>query len=166
MLSGETAIGEYPVAAVQVMDRIVGEAETLVFPRLTAAERRRTRAHAVCHAAVMLAAEIGAEALAAFTRSGRTAQILSKLRPAMPIFALCERASIARQLALWRGVVPLVVEPGGRRDDVTARIAQELRARGLVAEGGDVIVVGAAPRGPAGRTNFIRLLRLGGRTRK
>jgi pyruvate kinase len=160
MLSGETAIGEYPVATVQAMDRIVREAETMVAPLSATPERRSTRAHAVCHAAVTLAAEIGAKALAAFTRSGRTAQILSKLRPAVPIFALCERRSTAQQLALWRGVAPLVVEPYRGRADVTERIASELQMRGLVPEGGDVIVVGAARGGAAGRTNFIRLLNL------
>ena len=166
MLSGETAIGEYPVEVVQAMDRIIREAETLVVPALPAAERRRTPGHAVCHAAVTLAADIGAEALAAFTRSGRTAQILSKLRPGVPIFALCERVSTARRLALWRGVIPLLVEQSRRGDDVTVRIAQELQARALVPEGGDVVVVGAAPGGRAGRTNFIRLLHLGGGEKK
>ncbi len=160
MLSGETAIGEYPVATVEAMDRIVREAETMLTPASTAPEHRSTRAHAVCHAAASLAAEIGAQALAAFTRSGRTAQILSKLRPAVPVFALCERRVTARQLTLWRGVAPLVVERYHRREDVTERIAAELRARDLVPEGGDVVVVGAARGGPAGRTNFIRLLSL------
>lgn len=166
MLSGETAVGQYPVAAVRAMVRIIREAETLTAPALSTAHRRPTRAHAVCYAAATLASEIGAEALAAFTRSGRTAQILSKLRPAVPTFALCERQATARQLALWRGVIPLVVEENGRREEVTARIARELRARALVAKGSSVIVVGAAPGGPAGRTNFIRLLHLREGTRR
>jgi len=162
MLSGETAIGEYPVETVQAMDLIVREAETMATPSAGGTEGRRTKAHAVCHAAVTLVAEAGAEALAAFTRSGRTARILSKLRPGVPVYALCERESTARQLALWRGVAPLVVERHGRGGDVTARVAEELRARSLVGRGGTVVVVGAAPGTPAGRTNFIRLLRLGG----
>lgn len=160
MLSGETAIGDFPVAAVQVMDRIVREAEAATIPARIIAHRAGTRAHAVCHAAVTLAAEIGADAVVAFTRSGRTSQILSKLRPGVPVFALCEREAIARQLTLWRGVVPLVLEKAGRGEDVTSSIARNLRATGLFAEGSEVVVVGAAPGERAGRTNFIRLLRL------
>lgn len=160
MLSGETAVGEYPVQTVQAMDRIVREAETIaVAAGQPIVEERATQAHAVCHAAATLAREVGAGAIAAFTRSGRTAQILSKLRPAIPIVALCERPATASQLALWRGVMPLVVAPA-RRDDLVESIARELREHGVMNDGGNVVVVGAAPGGPAGRTNFIRLLHL------
>ena len=68
-------------------------------------------------------------ALAAHTRSGRTAQILSKLRPPSPIFALTEREPIARQLALWRGVVPLVIKRRNRGEEMFSCIARELGAR-------------------------------------
>jgi len=160
MLSGETAIGEYPVEAVRAMDRIVREAETLAAPAAGKLEGRQTQAHAVCHAAVTLAAETKAEALAAFTRSGRTAQLLSKLRPDVAVYALCEEGTMARQLTLWRGVIPLVVETKGRVGDVAERIGDELQARGLLRGNGDVVIVGAAPGTPAGRTNFIRVLQL------
>ncbi|MDZ4277787.1 MAG: pyruvate kinase, partial [Dehalococcoidia bacterium] len=110
MLSGETAIGEFPVDAVRMMDRIVREAERLPGPPPQIEGRVRSRAHAVCYAAVALAEEVGADALAALTRSGRTARILSKLRPGIPIFSLCEREAVARQLARWRGVAPVMVD--------------------------------------------------------
>ena len=142
MLSGETAIGRYPVAAVEAMDRIIREAETLPMP------------------AVTLVRDIEADALAAHTRSGRTAQILSKLRPPSPIFALTERQAIARRLALWRGVVPLVIGKGGPREEMFSRIARELHTRRVVDDGGIAVVVGTAPQGPPGHTNFIRLLHI------
>ncbi len=159
MLSGETAVGEFPVQTVQAMDRIVREAETIAVADQPIVEGRITQSHAVCHAAATLAREVGAGAIAAFTRSGRTAQILSKLRPAIPIIALCERPATANQLALWRGIMPLVVK-SARGDDLVESVARELRAQGVMQEGGIVVVVGAAPGGPAGRTNFIRLLHL------
>ena len=159
MLSGETAVGEFPVRTVQAMDRIVREAETIAVADQPIVEGRTTQSHAVCHAAATLAREVGAGAIAAFTRSGRTAQILSKLRPAIPIIALCERPATANQLALWRGIMPLVVK-SARGDDLVESVARELRAQGVMQEGGIVVVVGAAPGGPAGRTNFIRLLHL------
>ena len=163
MLSGETAIGKYPVAAVEAMDRIIREAETLSMPAVTARIGRRTHAMAVCDAAVTLVRDIEADALAAHTRSGRTAQILSKLRPPSPIFALTEREAIARQLTLWRGVVPLLIRRGWAGEEMFSRIARELHARQVVDDGGVAVVVGTAPQGPPGHTNFIRLLHIAGR---
>jgi pyruvate kinase len=156
MLSAETSIGRYPVLAVQAMDRIIREAETL--PVVAAPSHRRTRAHAVARAAAMLSVEVGAQALAAYTRSGRTAKTLSKLLPPVPIFALTDAEAMARQLTLWRGVYPLFVEGTEHIEEVTAEIGGELRRRQLLAPGDLVVIVGAAPQGPAGETNFIRLL--------
>jgi pyruvate kinase len=160
MLSGETAIGRYPVAAVQAMDRIIREAETLSMPAVTRRARRRTHAQAVCDAAVTLVRDIDIDAIAAYTRSGRTARLLSKLRPPAPIFAMTERETIARQLALWRGVVPLAIKREGRGEETFSHINRELQTRGLVDQGALVVVVGTAPQGPPGHTNFIRLLHI------
>jgi pyruvate kinase len=163
MLSGETAIGRYPIAAVEAMDRIIREAETLSMPAVTMRARRRTHAMAVCDAAVTLVRDIDIDAIVAYTRSGRTAQILSKLRPPAPIFAMTERGSVARRLALWRGVVPLTIKREGRGEEMFSHINRELQARELVDDGGLVVVVGTAPQGPPGHTNFIRLLHIAGR---
>lgn len=159
MLSGETAVGEYPVETVRAMDRIVKEAET-VQPKPSAGPgQRMTQAQAVCHAAVTLAIETNADALVAFTRSGKTARTLSNLRPGVPIVALCETASMARQLALWRGVVPIVAGRANRDEDVTALVAEQLAIRPL-SVGTRMVVVGSARGQPPRGTNFVRLLRL------
>jgi pyruvate kinase len=157
MLSGETAVGRYPMETVQTMDRIVREAESVAPPRTGERETRRSHAHAVCHGAVTLADEVGAVALAAFTRSGRTVQILSGLRPTAPIFAFCEKETVARRLALWRGVVPLTAGLGRDTDETARVIASELRRLGLADPGADVVVVGASRDG-GGRANLIRLV--------
>ncbi|MDI6857546.1 MAG: pyruvate kinase [Dehalococcoidia bacterium] len=156
MLSAETSIGRYPVLAVQAMDRIIRQAETL--PVSAPVSRRRGRGHAVARAAATLAVEVDARALAAYTRSGRTARTLSKLLPPLPIFALTDREAMARQLALWRGVYPLFVEGTEHIEEVTAEIDRELGRRQLLAPGDLVVIVGAAPQAPAGETNFIRLV--------
>ncbi len=163
MLSGETAVGKYPVAAVEAMDRIIKEAETLSMPPVVMRTRRRTHALAVCDAAVTLVRDIEAEAIAAYTRSGRTAQILSKLRPPAPVLAMTQRGTVARGLALWRGVVPLLIKQEGRGEEMFNHIKRELQTRKLVEDGGLVVVVGTAPQGPPGHTNFVRLLHVAGR---
>ena len=160
MLSGETAAGRYPEESVRVMDLIVREAESLVTPGAPHVSGRKSRGHSICHAAVGLANEAAAAAIVARTRSGRTARILSALRPAVPIFALCERDAVARGLALFRGVVPVSVDELGSTEDVIALIRGQLVKRGLVAAGEDVVVVGLGRDDPARQTNFIRLLRV------
>ena len=159
MLSGETAAGRYPEEAVRVMDLIVREAESLESPEVTHT-LRTSRSHSICHAAVGLAQEVDASAIAALTRSGKTARILSALRPGVPIFALCERVEVARSLSLFRGVVPISVDKLADAEWVISQIENELRERGLAAKRDDVVVVGSARDGPSHQTNYIRLLRV------
>ncbi|HEU0073850.1 MAG TPA: pyruvate kinase [Dehalococcoidia bacterium] len=158
MLSGETAIGEYPLEAVRMMDRIAREAEQRIAPRLHLDGVRRSTPRAFCIAAVQLAEEIGAAGLAALTRSGRTAQTLSSLRPSMPIFALCEDDASARRLCLWHGVVPLVMGSTPALEEAWQTMRREVGATGLVSAGSRVVLLGAAPGSRRGRTDFIRLV--------
>jgi pyruvate kinase len=162
MLSGETAVGRYPVETVRTMDRIVREAEAIATPPIPHPKVRLSRAHAVCHGAVALADEVRAVALAAFTRSGQTVQILSKLRPSAPVFAFCQSDTLARRLALWRGVIPLAINLGDHTDQTTQRIASELRERGFAEAGADVVIVGSSQVEGDRRTNLIRLLHIRG----
>jgi len=158
MLSGETAIGEYPLEAVRMMDRIAREAEQRMEPRLHGDGRRRSAALAFCTAAVHLAEEVGAAGLAALTRSGHTARTLSSLRPSMPVFALCEDEASARRLCLWHGVVPLVMGPVPALEEAWQTMRREVGGTGLVGAGDRVVLLGAAPGSRRGSTDFIRLV--------
>lgn len=158
MLSGETAIGEYPLEAVRMMDRIAREAEQRIAPRLHLDGVRRSTPLAFCTAAVHLAEEIGAAGLAALTRSGHTAQTLSSLRPSMPIFALCEDDASARRLCLWHGVVPLLMGPAPELEEAWQTMRREVSATRLVSAGSRIVLLGAAPGSRRGRTDFIRLV--------
>ncbi len=160
MLSAETATGRYPEESVRVMDLIVREAESLVTPGALHTTGKKSRGHSICHAAVELAKEIAAAAIVTPTRSGRSARILSSLRPGVPIFALSERDAVARSLSLFRGVIPVSVEELGSAEGVVDLIRGQLGKRQLVAAGEDVVFVGLGRDGPAGQTNFIRLLRV------
>jgi pyruvate kinase len=161
MLSGETAIGAHPVEVVRAMDRIVRAAEAI--PAAVAAGERgapsRDRSAAVCAAAAGLAQEIGADAIAAYTRSGRTARTLSQQRGRVPVLAFCEREEAARELSLWHGVHAINARANDGRDAV-ARIAAELGDRALLARGAVVVVVGASPGTRPGQTDFVRVIRL------
>ena len=156
MLSGETAVGKYPVEVVRAMHRIVVEAERLELPPIESGAPASI-SRSVCAAAVRLAEDIEADALVAITRSGRTAETLSSLQPSRPIIALCEEESMARRLCLWRGIVPVVIVAGATENAVE-RVTVE--ARKLLPAGAQVVALGAAQGTRAGQTNFIRLLRI------
>jgi len=156
MLSGETAIGKHPVEVVRAMHRIVVEAERVELPPIES-DAPASVSRSVCAAAVQLAEDIEADALVAYTRSGRTAETLSSLQPSRPIIALCEEETMARQLCLWRGVMPVVigqVKSGSPAESIQAELTKILPAGALV------VALGAAQGTRAGQTNFIRLLRI------
>ncbi len=142
------------------MHRIVVEAERLLQPGVHPEMDGGSVTRAVCASAAHMAEQVGAEALVAFTRSGKTAQTLSSLQPSTPIIALCEHERMARRLCLWRGVLPLVIGPGTTGQDPSERILHELRKRSLLKKGSRIVALGAAPGSRAGQTNFARLLRI------
>ncbi len=108
MLSAETAIGRYPLRSVEMMARIAREAETAL--GRVPAPVRRTYAHALSVAACDLAREAGVAAIVALTKSGYSAQLLSKGRPNVPIFAFTESSAVYRNLNLWWGVQPVLTD--------------------------------------------------------
>jgi pyruvate kinase len=158
MLSGETAVGKYPVETVTTMDRIVREAEGQPLDPLPKLELPHSSMIAFCSAAVKLADDIGAAALAAVTRNGENAQTLSALRPEMPIFALCEDHQQVYQLSMRHGILPLHIERSPAIEEVSQTIGREIAQHALLPEGSRVIVVGVAPGSITGRTDFIRLI--------
>src|SRR5579884_289884 len=174
MLSGETAVGQYPVETVQTMVRIIVAAEAVrdegTLPRLPgppAAFRQgaapgsaTSRVHALAHAACLLAAEVRARAVVVFTRTGHTAQVVAQYRPPVPIYAFTAEEAVQRRLALYWGVTPLRTSLDGDTDRVIARVCAELATRGLAARGDWVIIVGAARRLRSRRADLVKLQRI------
>jgi len=164
MLSPETAIGDHPVRAVEMLDAIVRDAELGLSPgaepAAPSAAAAGDPAQALCEAAVTLANRGDAEAIVAVTRGGGTARRLSALRPRAPIFATSDRDETARRLALYRGVVPVRSEIGGDVDAAAALVGRELVARGLVRAG--AVVVFASIHADLARpdANYLKLQRL------
>ncbi|MDR5684357.1 MAG: pyruvate kinase [Armatimonadota bacterium] len=163
MLSGETAVGRYPTEAVRIMDRIAVEVEA-ASPQLYQTGRHGDRrlgvAEAVGSAACLLAHDLRARAIAVVTRSGRTAQLISKLRPAEPIVALTEDHTVARTLSLWWGVHAIVVPFREDTDAMVVQAEEEMVRRGIADPGDVVIITGSAPLIARGRTNFVKVHRI------
>jgi pyruvate kinase len=161
MLSGESASGRYPLLAVQMMDRIVREAEQHLQSR--ASPRREPWSGAgpfnavVAGAAVRAAHEAQAVAVVCFTLGGTTARLLAHYRPHVPIIAFSPDQAIRRRIALYWGVVPKVMEPVRSSDLMCELVSNRLLADGVAEPGDRVVLVYGSPMGVPGRTNSIRL---------
>ncbi len=160
MLSGETAVGKFPVQAVSVMARIAGQAETSLAP-LPPDRHIAGVGESVAHAACRAAAELNARALVTFTQSGSTALLVSKHRPSAEIFAPTPFGRIARKVALYWGVLPLILRTRQTTDDMIRGVEAELLASRLVRRGDRIVITAGLPIGVAGSTNMIKVHQAG-----
>ncbi len=162
MLSGETAIGKYPVESVAMMRRIAASADA----QQLAGQHLRTEppvipefldfADALSRSAARIAEHVKANAIIAFTQSGSTARLASKCRPCCPIIAATPLESTARRCSLYWGVQPILLKPIDNTDEMIAAVQQHTRELGLV-RSGDVVIITAGTPGQPGTTNMMKL---------
>ncbi|MCA1666703.1 MAG: pyruvate kinase [Thermomicrobia bacterium] len=158
MLSGETAIGSYPVETVQMMQRIAAQAEIALPDRQNRGVRgRQTTSRAIAEAAVQLACDVRARALVVVTRSGYTARLVSSLRPPMPILVLTQESAVYHSLALWWGLQPLHGRVERTADATIAAFEHTLIVAGHLRERDLIVIVGSSARITDARTNVIKL---------
>ncbi|MEA2497913.1 MAG: pyruvate kinase [Actinomycetota bacterium] len=171
MLSEETAVGEFPQESVLKMAEIAESAER---GRAEMVDRRSQPLKAdmyddsvswsAAHAAVQAAADLGVAAILCPTRSGSTPLRVAAFRPTMPIVALSEVAATRGAVTLFWGVIPLKLEAlheGFTAEEDVARATETARRAGLVKRGDHVAVVAGTPGQRAGRTDYVRLVKVG-----
>jgi pyruvate kinase len=165
MLSGETAIGTYPLETVEVMKDIVQAAELDFDYRSFFNLHTNLVYHdvpsALTLAAVKTAYSSNAKAIFAFTSSGSTARLLSRLRPSMPIIAMTANPRCYNQLALIWGVIPFLSEECKTITEAFTQISDFAIDKGLVAEGDLVVVTAGSPFGISGTTNTMLVESIG-----
>ena len=148
MLSAETAVGEYPVESVAMMDRIVrrAEAESDKWGRGQVMEAgEHDDALAIARAARELAHDRDVEAIAVFTRTGRTAVLMSKERPCVPVLAFTPVEKTYRCMALVWGTTPYRVPFADTVEAMIEHVEVALKESGLVHPGGQVVLVSGFP---------------------
>jgi len=171
MLSGETAVGDYPLQALGAIVRIATEIERsgvlergpryLTRPGVKARGGASPREHAVAAATVDAARRVVAPAILVFTRSGFSARLVSSYRPPVPIFAVTTDPCTYRQLAAVWGVRPVLAEVAEvTYDGLMAVGRQQVLASGLAEPGASVVVTAGFPFHRSGTTNTMRLERL------
>jgi pyruvate kinase len=163
MLSGETAVGDYPFEAAAAATKIAAAVESRVADYRAAQPdcRHRGEAAAVAHAVAAVAtSEAEVVAITCYTETGRTARLLSAERPSSPIYAFMPDQQVRRAITLNWGVVPIAAE---RPDDTDAMIAlmdRGVSERGLVAPGDLVVMAASSPVGRT-KTNMLKLHKVG-----
>jgi pyruvate kinase len=165
MLSGETAVGRYPLITVQTMARIAQVTERSMpyqdwLQRAFLASSRSVT-DAISQVACELAAELGCKAILTSTTSGETAQQVACHRPATPIVAPTPNPATHRRLALVWGVQPLLVDEFTDTDSMIVSAVEAARSRGQVADGDLVVLTAGVPLGGAGLTNMLKVHRVG-----
>lgn len=156
MLSEETAIGRYPVAAVHYMALIALSAEQNYphadYLQLTP---QNGTAESVANVACLLARNIDAAAIVATTRSGSTAAQIARYRPAQPIVALSPDERTIRRLALYWGCRPTLLDNIEDTDEMVESAAAQVLARGHVQKGDRLVITAGRPIWEAGTTNML-----------
>jgi len=161
MLSGETAIGKYPVETVRTMVRIAEHTEERMDvghlgkrPRCTGVVKI---AEAVSHATCATAHELGAVAIMTPTVSGYTARMVAKYRPSVPIVAVTPSPRVQRQLTLYWGVHPVLSARAESTDEMIASAVRIAVQKDMVHSGDVVVITGGSPGGPPGTTNLMKV---------
>jgi pyruvate kinase len=159
MLSGETAIGEYPLEAVGYMDRIARAVEPSLGYRhqIPEASDEPTVGNAMSNAACDLAEAVGAKALLVPTFTGRTASAVARLRPRRPIIGITHQPHAVQQMALEWGVTPVLVEEAVDVEDLWTRSLDAARATGIVEPGDRVVITAGTAVNIPGSTNVIKV---------
>jgi pyruvate kinase len=159
MLSGETAVGEYPVEAVAYMDRIARAVEPSLDYRheLPSAWDNPTIGLAMSNATCDLAEALHAKAILVPTFSGRTASAVARLRPRRPIVALTHVDWAMRQLALEWGVTPVFITETGDVEDLWRLAIDAARDAGIVESGDRVVITAGTAVNIPGSTNVIKV---------
>ena len=149
MLSGESAMGKYPVECVETMNRIANAVESNIkyWKRFTKREHDLTNLNYefnLNHSVTATAMEMNAKAIFAYTETGDTPRTVASFLPACPIYALTNNEKTYRQLALTWGVTPILIKDKQTPNDIITEGIEEAKKRGYVQTGDIVVLAGGA----------------------
>ena len=159
MLSGETAVGRYPIAAVETMARIACAVEPHMGYRheLPEAADNPTIGQAMSNGACDLAEALGAKAILVPTSSGKTASAVARLRPRRPVLGLTHNRYALQQMAIEWGVTPMHIDQADDLEQVWQMSLEAARQSGLVAAGDRVVLTAGTAVNMPGSTNVIKV---------
>ncbi len=168
MLSGETAVGRYPIKSVEMMSSVICQAEAHMrewgHGKITISQDiPNDDALFITRAANEMARDKEVAAIAIFTQSGRTARLMSKARPGVPILAFTPIECTYRQMSIMWGVTPHLVPHSETVEDMLAFVEAAIIAETTISAGQEVVLIAGFPIGARGPANFALLHTLGQR---
>jgi len=167
MLSAETASGLYPIEAMALMERVALDVESdpalreKVFFPLSEVDGWRSLPEAISQAACRVAENLGATAILAFTQTGKTAALVAKYRPQVPVYAVTPALQVRRRLALYHGVRSLQVAIEGDTEAQIEAVGEAVLKAGLLQRGDVVVITMGSPVSAPGTTNLLKVHSLG-----
>lgn len=165
MLSGESAAGNYPVEAVETMNRIAKRVEA-AFPYEKFLAKHndsggKTVTDGISHAVCSISSELGTSAILTATASGHTARMISKYRPKVPIVAATPHPRVLRKLALVWGVNPILNRNINSTDEMITGTVEVALKEGYIKAGDLVVITAGVPVGIHGTTNLLKVHTVG-----
>jgi len=161
MLSEETAVGNYPLEAVETMNKIALRIEKVIDYKKILTERslsvKSTNPDAISHATCQVAMDLKAKAIVTFTLSGSTARMVSRYRPSVPIIAASTQDSTVRKLALSWGVYPFRADELENTDDMIEKSKKIALKTGLANSGDKIVITAGIPFKVPGTTNLLKV---------
>ena len=156
LVTGETAIGKYPVEVISTLNRVIQQTEKASdVQRTTLPEEVSKTADAISHAVCEIAIDLDINAIMTMTHSGSTARMIARYRPFANVYALTPFDHIMRQLQLVWGVTPIQVETYKNMEvipDICKEVIEKLQ---LIDQGSKFLITGGVPMGVAGTTNYL-----------
>lgn len=161
MLSGETAAGKYPVQAVKTMAKIAERTENDIdyigrFRKRLLTEQPDVTS-AISHATCTTAHDLGAVAIITVSKTGQTARMISKYRPACPIISGTTSEKVLRQMNLSWGVIPILVQEKTNTDELFEHVVDVAEKHNLVKNGDLAVITAGIPLGVSGTTNMLKV---------
>ncbi len=163
MLSSETSIGEFPIEAVKVMNKIIRAIETqynFYGPVFDSDLKPENEVDSIGRAACLLAQQLNAKAIVTITHTGATAKSIAKYRPAVPIIALTDSDEVVKRLNIVWGVSGIKLKEISETDKTIENAKIQLRESGILASGDLIIMTAGIPLFQRGSTNMIKIERI------
>jgi len=167
MLSAETASGQYPVEAIQLMVRVAADVEgdpqlqAQGFHPISQARGYRELPEAIGQAACRTAEAVDAAAILAFTQTGSTAALVAKYRPNLPVYAVTPTQAVRRRMILYRGVRSIRVDIEGDTEAQIRSVEKSVLDSGELNKGDVVVITMGSPVSDPGTTNLMKVHRIG-----
>ena len=160
LVTGETAIGEFPIRVINMLSDVIHETEKTVeyYNKTIVDDTIHNPAGAISHAACSIANDLDISSIVTMTQSGGTARMVSSFRPSASVYAMTTLADTYRALSIIWGVIPILVNPYSSSDEIPDLARKKLSDLKIINENEKFIITGGVPVNVPGTTNYISII--------